>query len=245
MTKTRGMLTLEQLKGMVAQGEVETVLAGFTDHYGRLMGKRFDAEMFLDEIAKHGGHACDYLLTVDMEMEPVPGYKFANWELGYGDVHMVPDLATLRIASWLDKTAFVLCDVKSEKTHDYVAVAPRSILRRQVDAAKKLGFAGYAGTELEHFLYQTSFRQAALQDFRFPPVQESEVPDLRIEISRLTPPLLLDFATPDELTARLRPGGSRLHQRRSLLCGPGHGRRQDQRQILQPVRMGRRPARGE
>jgi glutamine synthetase len=166
MNKTRGMLTLEQLKGMVAQGEIETVLAGFTDHYGRLMGKRFDAEMFVDEIAKHGGHACDYLLTVDMEMEPVPGYSFANWELGYGDVHMVPDFDTLRLASWLDKTAFVLCDVKSDKTHGYVDVAPRSILRRQIEASKKLGYAGYAGTELEHYLFQTSYRQAAQQDYR-------------------------------------------------------------------------------
>ena len=162
------MLTLEQLKGMVAKGEIETVLAGFTDHYGRLMGKRFDAEMFVEEIAAGGGHACDYLLTVDMEMEPVPGYSFANWELGYGDVHMLPDMATLRIASWLDKTAFVLCDVKSEKTHDYVPVAPRSILRRQVDAAKKLGYTGYAGTELEHYLFQTSYRQAAQQDYPQP-----------------------------------------------------------------------------
>src|SRR5918999_2215368 len=164
--KQRGMLTLEALKALVAKGEIETVLAGFTDHYGRLMGKRFDAEMFVEEIAAAGGHACDYLLTVDMEMEPVPGYKFANWELGYGDFHMVPDLGTLRLASWLEKTAFVLCDVKSEKTHDYVAVAPRSILRRQIEAAKKTGYTGYAGTELEHYLFQTSYRQAAQQDFR-------------------------------------------------------------------------------
>src|SRR4026209_1780533 len=175
----RGMLTLEQLKGMVKKGEIETVLAGFTDHYGRLLGKRFDAEMFVDEVAEGGGHACDYLLTVDMEMEPVPGYKFANWELGYGDVHMVADMDTLRVASWLDKTAFVLCDVKSEKTHDYVAVAPRSILRRQVDAAQKLGYnrqlataakrlayTGYAATELEHYLFTNSFRQAAQLDYR-------------------------------------------------------------------------------
>ena len=162
----RGMLTLEQLKGMVKKGEIETVLAGFTDHYGRLMGKRFDAEMFVDEVAEGGGHACDYLLTVDMEMEPVPGYKFANWELGYGDVHMVADMDTLRIATWLEKTAFVLCDVKSEKTHDYVAVAPRSILRRQVDAAKKAGYTGYAATELEHYLFTNTFRQAAQLDYR-------------------------------------------------------------------------------
>jgi glutamine synthetase len=160
------MLTLEQLKGMVAQGEIETVLAGFTDHYGRLMGKRFDAEMFVEEVAKHGGHACDYLLTVDMEMEPVPGYKFANWELGYGDVHMVPDPATLRLASWLDKTAFVICDVKSQKTHDYIAVAPRSILRRQAEAAGRLGYSGFAATELEHYLFRTGYRQAAQQGYR-------------------------------------------------------------------------------
>ena len=166
MNKPKGLLTLEALRGMVAQGSIETVVAGFTDHYGRLMGKRFDAEMFVDEIAKGGGHACDYLLTVDMEMDPVPGYSFANWELGYGDVHMVPDLGTLRLASWLDKTAFVVCDVKSEKTHDYVAVAPRSILRRQVELAKSRGFDAFAATEVEHYLFTTSYRDAARQDFR-------------------------------------------------------------------------------
>src|SRR6266850_6135205 len=166
MNKPRGMLTLEALRAMVAAGEIETVIGGFTDHYGRLMGKRFDAEMFVDEIAKSGGHACDYLLTVDMEMDPVPGYAFANWELGYGDVHMVPDMATLRVASWLEKTAFVVCDVKSEKTHDYVPVAPRSILRRQVEAARKAGFTPFAATELEHYLFRTSYRDAAKQDYR-------------------------------------------------------------------------------
>src|SRR3954462_14217114 len=153
MNKPRGMLTPEALRGMVAQGTIETVVAGFTDHYGRLMGKRFDAAMFGDEIAKGGGHACDYLLTVDMEMDPVPGYSFANWELGYGDVHMVPDLGTLRLASWLDKTAFVVCDVKSEKPHDYVPVAPRSILRRQVELAQSRGFDAFAATEVEHYLF--------------------------------------------------------------------------------------------
>jgi glutamine synthetase len=160
------MLTLEALRAMAASGEIETVIGGFTDHYGRLMGKRFDAEMFVDEVAKSGGHACDYLLTVDMEMEPVPGYAFANWELGYGDVHMVPDMGTLRLASWLEKTAFVTCDVKSEKTHDYVPVAPRSILRRQIDEGRKAGWSAFAATEVEHYLFRTPYREATQQDFR-------------------------------------------------------------------------------
>ena len=164
--KQRGMLALGELQAMVEKGEIETVVGGFTDHYGRLMGKRFDAEMFIGEVASGGGHACDYLLTVDMEMEPVPGYRFANWELGYGDFHLVPDLRTLRVASWLEKTALVICDVKSEKTHDLVAVAPRSILRRQAEAAGKLGYSGFAATELEHYLFRTSYRQAAQQGYR-------------------------------------------------------------------------------
>ena len=61
------------------------MLARFTDLYGRLLGKRFDAGFFAEQVAEHGTHACDYLLTVDMEMEPVPGYEFANWAKGYGD----------------------------------------------------------------------------------------------------------------------------------------------------------------
>jgi glutamine synthetase len=154
------MLDLEQLRGMVASGEIETVVAGFTDHYGRLLGKRFDAEMFVEQIAGHGGHACNYLLTVDMEMEPVPGYRFANWELGYGDFHMVPDLGTLRVASWLEKSALVICDVEG------VSVAPRSILRRQVEQSRKAGFECFAATELEHYLFRTGYRDAARQGYR-------------------------------------------------------------------------------
>ena len=116
------------------------MILAFSDHYGRLLGKRLDAEYFLESAARQGSHACDYLLTTDMEMEPVPGYRFANWERGYGDFHLKPDLDTLRRASWLDKTALVLCDVEDERAHEPVNVAPRSILRRQLATAESLGF---------------------------------------------------------------------------------------------------------
>ncbi|HWQ36750.1 MAG TPA: glutamine synthetase family protein [Blastocatellia bacterium] len=160
------MLTLDQLREMVAEEEIETVIVAFTDHYGRMCGKRYDAEMFVEDTVTHGTHGCDYLLTTDMEMEPVPGYKFANWELGYGDFHLVPDLTTLRVASWLEKTALVLCDVRSERTHEPVSVAPRSILRRQLDAAQARGFESFAASELEYYLFQNSYREAATAGFR-------------------------------------------------------------------------------
>ena len=160
MTAPRGMLTLDALSARVAADEIDTVIIAFSDHFGRLMGKRIDAEYFLADAAQDGTHACNYLLTVDMEMEPVPGYRFANWERGYGDFHLVPDMATLRRASWLDKTAIVLCDVEDENLHEPVSVAPRSILRRQLGAAESLGFSVKAASELEYYIYRDSYREA-------------------------------------------------------------------------------------
>ena len=155
------MLSLDDLRVGVETGELETVVVGFTDHYGRLCGKRFDAGFFLDEVALHGTHGCDYLLTTDMEMEPIAGYRFASWDLGYGDVHLEPDPDTMRFADWQDGTAFVLCDVRDPRTHDLVTVAPRSILRAQVERAAAAGLVAKAATELEYYLFQTSYRDAA------------------------------------------------------------------------------------
>lgn len=160
MGKQRGLLTLDQLAQKVDAEEIETVVVAFTDHFGRLMGKRFDAEHFVEDAAAHGTHGCDYLLTVDMDMEPVPGYTYANWELGYGDFHLVPDMDTLRVASWLDKTALVLCDLENEKLHQSVKIAPRSLLRTQIDKVTELGYTANAASELEYFVYEDSYRDA-------------------------------------------------------------------------------------
>jgi glutamine synthetase len=161
-----GILTLDDLASSVAAGDLDTVVVGFTDHYGRLSGKRFDAGFFLESVAAEGTHGCDYLLTVDMEMEPVSGYSFASWDLGYGDVHLVPDLATLRVAHWLDRSAIVLCDVHDERTHDLATVAPRTILRRAVAALGDEGLAAKAATELEYYLFRTTYEDASRSGYR-------------------------------------------------------------------------------
>jgi glutamine synthetase len=166
-TKTRlaGMLSLEVLKDLVHSDEVRTVIVAFTDHCGRLIGKRFEAEIFLESVCEHGTHACDYLLANDMEMVPVSGYRFANWERGYGDFHLVPDAGTLRLANWLEKTALVLCDVKSGKSGELVSVAPRSLLRRQLERAAELSVTSMAATELEYYLFRNSYRDAAAKSY--------------------------------------------------------------------------------
>ncbi|MCI0543278.1 MAG: glutamine synthetase family protein [Actinobacteria bacterium] len=161
MSALKGMMSIGELKAAAAADEIDTVLVAFTDHYGRVHGKRIAADYFNEEVADHGTHGCDYLLTVDMEMEPIPGYRYANWELGYGDFHMVPDLATLRRAAWLDRSAIVLCDLIDPRTHELVEVAPRTILRRQVERLAEMGYAAKAGSELEYFIYEDSYRQGA------------------------------------------------------------------------------------
>ncbi len=160
MEGVRGMLTVDGLRELVAEGAIDTVLVVFTDLYGRFLGKRFDAEFFVEEIVDQGTHSCDYLLTVDMEMEPVPGYAYANWERGYGDFHLVPDLNTLRMASWLPATAMVQCDVEDEATHVLVPYAPRTLLRGAIEQAETMGYTPYAASELEYYLFRESYREA-------------------------------------------------------------------------------------
>ena len=136
MSRVRGIIELDDLSQLVQKEEIETVIVAFPDLYGRLMGKRFDAEFFLQSVASNGTHACDYLLTVDMEMEPVSGYGFSNWNTGYWDFHLVPDMSTLRVLTWQEKTAFVLCEVQNDADHQLVPQAPRSILSKQIKNKK-------------------------------------------------------------------------------------------------------------
>ena len=165
MHELQGMLDLEDLTRLVSAGEVDTVLVAFTDVYGRLIGKRFDAGFFLEAGVEGGTHVCNYLLTADMGMEPIGGYELANWESGYGDFHLHPDMSTLRRASWMEKTALVLCDVERDGSGP-VAEAPRSLLRRQVECATEMGFTAMAASELEFYTYQDSFREAAEKGYR-------------------------------------------------------------------------------
>jgi glutamine synthetase len=164
-TGSRGMLTEAELRDLVQREEIETVLAVFPDLYGRLVGKRISGHFFCDEIVAHGMHACDYLLACDMEMDPVPGYRFASWADGYGDVRCVPDLTTLRRASWLERTALVLCDLYDEEHDSPVEVAPRTILKRQVDRAAAAGLRAMGGSELEFFVLRETYESAHRKGF--------------------------------------------------------------------------------
>ncbi len=161
----RGMLSLEELRDLVKRKKIDTVLVCMADMQGRLVGKRFRAEFFL-ETAEEGTHACNYLLTVDMDMEPVPGYAAANWSSGYGDFALKPDLSTLRRIPWLKKTAMVMCDVLDENTHQPVPHAPRTMLRNQIRRLEERGMSAMMASELEFYLFEDSLRKAHNKGYR-------------------------------------------------------------------------------
>ena len=157
-----GRIDLKELKHRVESGAIDTVLVVFPDMYGRLVGKRIVARFFLEQSEIH---ACDYLLACDMDMDPVPGYQFTSWAKGYGDFRPVPDLSTMRVASWLDRTALVLCDVYEEESDALVPYAPRGILRRQLARAAELGYTAMGASELELYVFKDSYEDVAKKSF--------------------------------------------------------------------------------
>src|SRR6516164_10773307 len=124
MTVRLGMLSQSELRRLVVDGNIDTVIVAFCDMQGRLTGKRVSARLFVDEVAAHGAECCSYLLAVDVEMNTVAGYAMSSWDTGYGDMVMRPDLCTLRLIPWLPNTALVVADLGWADGRE-VAVAPR------------------------------------------------------------------------------------------------------------------------
>src|SRR3954449_1362041 len=162
---TRGMLSLDDLKKAGDEGTIDTIVTAFTDMQGRLFGKRIEIEYFLEEVTDHGVEGCNYLLALDMEMEPLPGYEMANWEDGYGDFGIVPDMSTLRRIPWLDRTALVLCDVANHDGSGVVA-SPRQVLIAQYERAATMGYRPMMASELEFYLYKESYAEAHEKDYK-------------------------------------------------------------------------------
>ena len=160
-----GRLSREELAERSRSGEIETVLTVFPDLYGRLIGKRIAGRFFLEHVADHGMHVCNYLLACDMEMDPVPGYRFTSWDTGYGDFLCRPEWSTLRLASWLERSAIVLCDVLDENTGEAIAIAPRAVLKRQVARARDAGFIPMGGSELEFFVFRETYESARAKHY--------------------------------------------------------------------------------
>jgi len=165
-TATRpGMLSLDELRGAVGAGTIDTVVLAFTDMQGRLQGKRVSAEFFLDEVVSHHAEGCNYLLAVDIDMNTVAGYEMSSWERGYGDFVLIPDFGTMRHLPWHEASALVLADLAWTDGSPVVA-SPRQVLKAQTDRLAARGWTAFAGTELEFCVYRDSFEDAQAMAYR-------------------------------------------------------------------------------
>jgi glutamine synthetase len=158
-------MNIDELRGRVDAGEIDTVLLALTDMQGRLQGKRLTARHFVEEVADHGAEGCNYLLAVDVEMNTVDGYEMSSWERGYGDFQMRPDVSTLRLVPWQPATALCICDLGWEDGSD-VAASPRQVLRGQLDRLGERGWGTNAATELEFLVFRDSYESAWHKGYR-------------------------------------------------------------------------------
>jgi glutamine synthetase len=143
----------------IKKHKLHTVIVAMPDMQGRWVGKRVTARHFAETVARHGTHACSYLLTVDMEMDPLPGFALTSWERGYGDFALAPDAKTFRVLPWQPGTALVVADALDHHGKP-VAVAPRQVLKDQLARAAKNGWSLKVASELEFYLLRESYESA-------------------------------------------------------------------------------------
>ncbi|RAY16785.1 glutamine synthetase [Actinomadura craniellae] len=191
-SKNPRLLSLDDLRDRIGAGAIDTVVVAFTDMQGRLQGKRLHAAYFLDVVAEHGSEGCNYLLSVDIEMNTVAGYTMSSWEQGYGDMEFALDFDTIRLLTHLPKTAMIQCDLRWPD-HSTVVQSPRSILRAQAEKAARAGFRALAGTELEFIVFDTTYEEAWRSHYRDLPPANQYNADYSILGTTRVEPLLRDI----------------------------------------------------
>ncbi|WP_240761087.1 glutamine synthetase family protein [Mycolicibacterium sp. CR10] len=186
------MLSQTDLERLIADDAVDTVIVGFTDMQGRLVGKRISARLFADDVAAHGAECCNYLLSVDVDMNTVDGYTISSWDTGYGDMVMTPDFSTLRLLPWQPATALVMADLSWTDGRP-VKQAPRSILQAQLDRLADRGMTSVAATELEFIVFDDSYRAAWAAGYRgLTPATDYNIDYAMVASTRMEP-LLRDI----------------------------------------------------
>ncbi|MFC6236397.1 glutamine synthetase family protein [Longivirga aurantiaca] len=160
------LITYVELLELARQGEVDTVVCGTPDPVGRIVGKRLTVPAFTTLCVEGEGiGASTFVFAVDVEMTPLD-LPVSSAENGWADFRLVPDMATMRRMPWEPRSVFVLCDAYEMGSDDLVAVAPRTILRRQIERAEALGLRFKFASELEFFLSSTPQAEAWRRRYR-------------------------------------------------------------------------------
>ncbi len=156
-------MDIAEIKQLVEQGKIEYVKVGAADIEGVYRGKRVAAKFFLDSLAD-GFAQCDVLFGWDIAENVLPNLKFSNWERGFADIVMKPDLATFAPVPWEENVYSCICDLWSEHG-DRVTISPRYILGNLVERARSLGFEPMAASELEFRFFRENMVSLREKDF--------------------------------------------------------------------------------
>src|SRR5438270_6619200 len=140
-------MDVADIKQLVESGKVEYVKIGASDIEGVFRGKRVAAKHFLNSL-EDGFAQCDVIFGWDIAENVLPNLKFSNWEHGFSDIVMRPDLSTFAMVPWEENVACSICDLWTEHG-EHVTISPRYVLNALIERARSLGFEPMAASELE------------------------------------------------------------------------------------------------
>ena len=184
MTSTATEANVEAARELLDRHEVHTVECMFADTWGIPRGKRLATQHFLSTAGGLGFAMANVAFTWDMHGVIFPT-AFVNDETGYPDMHVVPDLSTVRIAAWTGGTAFCFCDTIDPATHEAVPMDGRAILRRTVERVRGLGYEPVVATELEFHLCRSDWEPLYVGAHCYSMQKGAEVEPVVSEIKRI------------------------------------------------------------
>ena len=156
-------MELAEITRLIEEGKVEYVKIGAADIEGVYRGKRVAAKHFLNSL-EDGFAQCDVLFGWDIGEVVLPNLKFSNWERGFADIVMKPDLSTFAVEPWEDHVASAICDLWSEHG-ERVTISPRYVLQRVVERARAMGFEPLGAAELEFRFFRENMVSLRDKDF--------------------------------------------------------------------------------
>ena len=156
-------MDIAEIRSLVKDGKIEYVKIGAPDIEGVYRGKRVAASHFLNSL-DDGFAQCDVLFGWDIAEIVLPNLKFSNWERGFSDIIMKPDLSTFAMVPWEENVASCICDLWTEHGEP-VTIAPRYVLNNVVERARSMGFEPMAASELEFRFFRENQVSVREKDF--------------------------------------------------------------------------------
>jgi len=155
-------LTLNDIDFEVEKRAADTVLVVTPDSHGRLAGPRVFADAFLRDVVQAGMRVPAHLLCTDATGALATGYPLSNPSTGLRDVRARVDQKAMFRMPWLTATVGAIADVEF-LDGTAVTMAPRTLLRRQVQRLEDASMAPAIGTETQFTLLDGAVDPAPLR----------------------------------------------------------------------------------